>query len=99
MSELLFVYGTLQKPDVQRKIVGRELYGEEDICEDHTTHDITFSEGTYLILVEAKGKEVRGLVLNILSDDFFALDEYESDVYKRVKIKLKSGKKAWVYKK
>ena len=37
---------------------------------------------------------VEGLVLNVLPSDWPALDEYETNAYKRVKITMKSGREA-----
>jgi gamma-glutamylcyclotransferase (GGCT)/AIG2-like uncharacterized protein YtfP len=99
MAELLFVYGTLKDPTVQQKTVGRKLVGEPDILENHTTQQIIQDGNIYLILVESEGENVSGLVLEISSADFPALDEYEGDEYKRVKVQLRSGKSVWAYKK
>ena len=99
MTELLFVYGTLRFPDIQQKIVGRILFGELDILEGYTTVQISIDGDSYPILAEAINKNVSGLVFDILPTDFSALDEYEGDSYKRVKVLLKSKKEAWVYKK
>ena len=97
MTELLFVYGTLRDPEVQRKIIGRELVGEPDTLEDYTTVQIALEDGVYPILVKTPRENVRGLVLKVLPTDFSALDEYEGDAYQRVRIQLKSGQEAWVY--
>lgn len=97
MEELLFVYGTLQEPKIQQKIVGRFLDGDPDVLQNHTTQKVTISGKTYPILIEAQNKEIRGVVLHVSDNDFPALDEYETSAYKRVKVKLKSGTIAWVY--
>ena len=97
MEELLFVYGTLQEPKVQQKIVGRFLDSDPDVLQNHTTQEVTISGKTYPILIETQNKEIRGVVLHVLNSDFTALDKYETSAYKRVKIKLKSGTVAWVY--
>jgi len=99
MTEHLFVYGTLQDPEVQKRLIGRTVRSESDVLEGHATEQITLSEGTYPILVEAPDKQVEGMILSITQDDFEALDEYETNAYKRVRVELKSGTKAWVYKK
>lgn len=99
MVEYLFVYGTLKDPDVQKRVTGRTLNGEADAIADHAVERITLSEGTYPILVDAIGREVHGLVLEITSADFEPLDVYETNAYQRVKVTLKGGKEAWVYKK
>ncbi|EKD46668.1 MAG: hypothetical protein ACD_67C00122G0003 [uncultured bacterium] len=99
MSERLFVYGTLKDPKVQRKIIGRELIGEPDVLEKYAVAQITLDDSVYPILIEAMNNNVGGLVLEVAPSDFSVLDEYEGDEYKRVRVKLRSGKLAWVYKK
>ncbi len=97
MTDLLFVYGTLRDPEVQRRIIGRELAGEPDTLEDYTTVQITIEDGVYPVLVKALKENVNGLVLKVLQTDFSALDEYEGSAYERVKVQLKSGREVWVY--
>lgn len=99
MLEFLFVYGTLQNTDIQQKIIGKILKGESDVLENHTVLKIRINGEIYPVLTKAKNKSVSGLVLDILPTDFPLIDEYETDAYKRVKVRLKSGKAAWVYKK
>jgi gamma-glutamylcyclotransferase (GGCT)/AIG2-like uncharacterized protein YtfP len=94
MPELLFVYGTLKNPNIQQKIVGRKLVGAPAILENCTI----LNDGVYPVLVEEKNKNVEGIVLDVFSADFSALDKYEGNDYKRVKVQLKDGKEVWIYK-
>lgn len=96
-TEHLFVYGTLKKPEVQQGIVGRRLQGESDVLHGYTIEEITIGGNPYPAAVAATGKEIRGLVLAVLSSDWVRLDEYETSAYERVKVALGSGKSAWVY--
>jgi len=41
--------------------------------------------------------EVKGRVFQITESELAAADEYEVSDYKRVRVRLKSGKDAWVY--
>jgi gamma-glutamylcyclotransferase (GGCT)/AIG2-like uncharacterized protein YtfP len=50
------------------------------------------------ILVPGRpGDEVDGVVFEITPEELKAADAYETDAYKRVKLKLRSGTETWVY--
>lgn len=107
-SELLFSYGTLRQPDVQRSTFGRELDGAPDAIVgydlDYVTitdpHVITTSgSDRHPILkpTERPGAAVEGTVFAISAADLAAADEYEVDDYRRIAVPLRSGGQAWVY--
>ena len=60
MKELLFTYGTLQDPAVQKKIIGRIVTSEPDTLTDHATEEITLLGEIYPIFVDALDKNVGG---------------------------------------
>jgi gamma-glutamylcyclotransferase (GGCT)/AIG2-like uncharacterized protein YtfP len=108
MNQNLFSYGTLQHPEVQKDIFGRVLQGSPDALRGYVTEAIEIEDEsfhtkseqpTYLIAVPSGDKNdiIEGVVLEISNDDLLAADGYESDDYKRIMVKLESGKKAWVY--
>ncbi len=94
--EQLFVYGTLKKPNVQKSIIGRTIKSSPDILQNFTRSKIKI-EKIYPIIINKKGKFVRGLVLSVNSKELKLIDEYETNCYKRQKVVLKSGINAWVY--
>ena len=107
-SALLFSYGTLRQPDVQRSTFGRELDGTPDAIVgydlDYVTiadpHVITTSgSDRHPILkpTERPGAAVEGTVFAISAADLAAADEYEVDDYRRIAVPLRSGGQAWVY--
>lgn len=44
-----------------------------------------------------KNDAIQGTVFEVSEDELLHADKYEPDNYKRVKIELESGKKAWIY--
>ena len=97
MSEKLFVYGTLQEAKIQKEVLGREIEGEVDILYNFTRSGIRIDGRMYPVVFPSFRKFVKGLVLPIEASDLPLLDEYETKVYKRVQVTLKSRTEAWVY--
>jgi gamma-glutamylcyclotransferase (GGCT)/AIG2-like uncharacterized protein YtfP len=107
MSELLFSYGTLRLPEVQRATFGREVPGRRDAVVgyelDYVTitdpHVITTSgNDRHPILRPARADaHVDGMVFEISETELAAADEYEVDDYRRIALPLASGATAWVY--
>ncbi|OIN82690.1 gamma-glutamylcyclotransferase family protein [Mycobacterium malmoense] len=108
MTELLFSYGTLQQPEVQRATFGRELGGRRDAIVgfelDHVTitdpHVVaTSGSDRHPILrpTERADAHVDGMVFTLSEAELAAADEYEVDDYRRIAVPLRSGVTAWVY--
>ena len=105
---LLFSYGTLQLESVQRSSFGRRLDGEPDAMTGYTR---TMVEITDPEVLAASGErfhpivspsddpldEVAGMVFRISAEELAAADRYEVADYRRVQMRLKSGRDAWVY--
>ncbi len=107
-SVLLFSYGTLQLPEVQRSSFGRLLEGEADamvgfrqsLIEITDPEVIKTSGKRFHPIVEPSdnpGDEVQGRVFWITDAELKAADEYEVADYKRILVPLRSGNQAWVY--
>ena len=103
MTELLFSYGTLRLPEVQRKTFGRELNGRPDAIVGYDLDYVTITDphviatsGTdrhpILKPTDRADAAVEGMVFAIS-----AADEYEVDDYRRISVPLRSGDQAWVY--
>ncbi len=95
--ELLFVYGTLQDPDVQRRVIGREIEGAPDVLDDYFKSEIVMSDGTFPIIVPEAGKSVAGKVLDVTPEELARMDIYETTAYRRIRVGLRSGRETWVY--
>lgn len=106
MNENLFSYGTLQRIDVQLELFGRLLHGAKDVLRDYKIDSIEITDESFLAkgedkfqwtLVPSKGDRVEGTVFEISADELLLADSYEPDNYRRIKITLQSGTKAWIY--
>jgi dihydrofolate reductase/gamma-glutamylcyclotransferase (GGCT)/AIG2-like uncharacterized protein YtfP len=107
-SVLLFSYGTLRDPAVQRATFGRELTGRDDVLPGYTLGrapifdpEVARSRGeTHYANVIAAGSDaaVPGAVFEITAEELAAADRYETAAaYSRVLVTLRSGARAWVY--
>lgn len=106
-SERLFSYGTLQEESVQLANFGRKLKGHRDVVTGWRLSTVAIRDPTVLalsglavhkILVPGSpADEVNGVVFEISPQELQAADGYETEAYRRIKAKLKSGTEAWVY--
>jgi gamma-glutamylcyclotransferase (GGCT)/AIG2-like uncharacterized protein YtfP len=103
----LFSYGTLRQDNVQLAQFGRLLKGAPDALPgwkremvEITDPDVLAKSGARFHPIVVKGAptdEVAGMVFEIGEDELAAADRYEVADYKRIAVKLKSGRDAWVY--
>ncbi|MGX9791233.1 gamma-glutamylcyclotransferase family protein [Mycobacterium sp. MMS18-G62] len=108
MTELLFSYGTLRQPEVQRATFGREIDGRPDAIVGYDLDYVTITDPHVIATsgsdrhpilkpTDRPGAAVEGTVFAISAEDLAAADEYEVDDYRRVAVPLRSGDQAWVY--
>ena len=107
MKESLFSYGTLQKEKAQIDLFGRILEGVADVLRGYKISTIEITDETFLSKGEGKYQKtliisdpndiVDGTVLEITGEELLLADKYEPKNYKRIKVALESGKKAWIY--
>ena len=106
--EYLFSYGTLQKDKVQLKLFGRLLNGSKDILRGYKVSSIEITDEAFLakgdgkdqqiaILTNIKTDFIEGTVFEVTEGELTHADKYEPADYIRIKVKLESGKEAWVY--
>ena len=107
-DELLFTYGTLQFAEVQLDTFGRIVAGDRDVLPGFT---IDYAEIEDARVVDISGlsvhpvlratgnpvDKVMGKVLHVTAEELEAADEYEVSLYRRISVKLASGRSAWVY--
>ena len=106
-SEKLFSYGTLQQEAVQLANFGRRLKGTPDAVLGYKLTQILITDDAVIatsgisvhrILVPGTPLDsVEGVVLELTPEELQAADDYETDDYQRVRVKLRSGTEAWVY--
>ncbi|WP_127501541.1 gamma-glutamylcyclotransferase family protein [Actinoplanes solisilvae] len=104
---LLFSYGTLRDPAVQRANFGRTLDGRDDgivgyrldVLEIADAEVVALSGETHhpILVPGAAGDTVDGSVFELTDDELLRADDYEVDDYQRVEVPLASGGHAWVY--
>lgn len=103
---LLFSYGTLRLPKVQRETFGRKLSGVPDALEGWREEEVEITEPEVLrrsgrthhpVLVPGDGPAIGGTVFEITDAELARADAYEVDDYARVELALRSGRRAYVY--
>lgn len=105
---LLFSYGTLRDPAVQKANFGRELAGREerilgfrlDLLEITDPHVVAVSGQTHHPILISTGNpadSVDGSVFELTDEELLLADEYEVDDYHRIAAPLASGDAPWVY--
>ncbi len=108
MSEHLFSYGTLQTGETQRALFGRELAGAKDALLGHRPEPIEITDPAFLARGERKHQRttvptgdpadvIDGTVFAVTADELRLCDRYEPASYARFKVRLRSGKEAWLY--
>ena len=97
-TQHLFSYGTLQDEDVQKSLINRKLKGKRDILLGYRISRKKF-KGQYPIMEVSNDRldEVAGKVFRVSYVELYEIDSYETKMYKRVEVVLKSGTKAWAY--
>lgn len=105
-QDKLFAYGSLQYPEIQRRIFGRQLTGIKNSLLGYDISTISIpdasinnQENTYLIISFTGNNtdKIDGLMYDVNQDDLFQADQYEGSSYRRIEVVLTSGQKAWVY--
>lgn len=97
-THLLFTYGTLQENAIQLDLFGRILIGIKDVLVGYKISENKY-EGIYPVLFQTKNTAdiVTGKTYELSTLELEKANAYEGLDYKRVKVTLMSGKKAWVY--
>ena len=106
--EYLFSYGTLQKEEIQLKLFGRLLESEPDTLEGYMISTIEITDRRFLDQGEERFQKtvaptgicadfVKGTVLELSKSELQLVEKYEPENYRRIKVKLDSGKSAWVF--
>lgn len=101
--EKLFAYGSLQDEEIQQAVFKRTLQGEADSLYGYELIRIRIPDdpgGTFYPAVKAsndKNSIVKGMVFKLEDKELPLADRYEGNSYRREKLMLDSGTKAWVY--
>ena len=105
---ILFSYGTLQRPEVQRAAFGRSLEGRAAelvgwalgtfrVADPAFVASSGTAEHAIVRYTGCPADRVRGTALEVTEAELAAADAYEPAGYARVAVTLASGEAAWVY--
>ncbi len=72
--ELLFVYGTLQDPQIQLRAFGRTTEGTPDVLDGYRCDDITIDGSDYFIAVPDRASSIDGRVLELTPEELIGID-------------------------
>jgi len=101
--EKLFSYGTLRSKQIQMQIFKKVLVGTPDQLLGYKLKSLQIEEefgmADYVVAIPSENTEenIHGVVFNVSNADLEKVDLFESNSYRRVQVKLKSGTIAWVY--
>jgi len=92
----IFVYGTLLDDTVRGRVLGKDIKGKSDTLENYMldTHSVLTS---YPTIIKQDRGFVNGMYFDVDDEDIKKLDRYESEYYKKIEVKLKSGTKSLAY--
>lgn len=93
--EELFVYGGLKVPEMQKKVFGRVVEGTPDVMLDYSQTILDIDGQMYPLAIPKDNAEIPGVVLLLSPLELKHIDDFLINVYKRVKVTLKSGKQVW----
>lgn len=95
---VLFSYGSLQQQEVQLSLYKRVLKGDEDQLKGFKlAEELLYDQ--YPIIIETKDNIdlISGYVFEITLEELKFTDNYEGEHYRRIQVKLESGREAWCY--
>lgn len=97
-TEFLFTYGTLQDEKIQAIIYSRRLCGKQDVLKGYRISDKKVLDA-YPVIVKTDQPEdsVEGIVYMVTNKELLKTDAYEGVAYKRIKVRLESGRESWAY--
>jgi gamma-glutamylcyclotransferase (GGCT)/AIG2-like uncharacterized protein YtfP len=106
---LIFSYGTLQEEDVQMSTFGRRLQGQQDEIVGYEPCRVRIEDReeaarlgmTHYANLKYNGREdsrLPGMTFEISDAELAKVDRYEAAaLYRRIAVRLASGRQAWVY--
>ena len=103
---LLFSYGTLRQPEVQRELFGEVVASSPDTLHGWVEREVVISDpevvrlsgsAVHPALVRGEGQPIAGAVLELTDAQLAAADAYEVSDYARAEVTLASGRATFVY--
>jgi len=106
-TENLFSYGTLRNEEVQLATFGRRLEGQPDTLVGYVLKMVQIQDRTFvakngvhhrnLQFTGIASDVVEGVAFSVTQQELEQADAYEPEDYERVRVQLRSGRRAWVY--
>ena len=107
-GEWLFSYGTLRQPEVQIANFGRLLQGFPDTLAGYSLSVVDIVDPKVIGVSGASrhpiirftgnsSDEVAGMVFQVSAGELTKADAYEVSDYRRIAVRLRSGRTAFVY--
>jgi len=93
----LFVYGTLRNPSLRKKLLKRHIDHLPGKLRKYKKIFIKYKGEKYPLIIKSRKSNVNGFIFKVNNNDLKILDNYEDKIYKRVKVNLNDGLKAYVY--
>lgn len=90
----IFVYGTLQFPEIVFALTGKNFKTKEAVLENYAIYKIDSEEGMCPAIIPEKGSSVQGKILfDIDSESMNIIDFFEGDNYEKKKLLVESEKR------
>lgn len=97
-TQYLFAYGTLQDVEIQKAVLKRKLKGKGTVLKHYFISEKKIVGKYPVIEKSSNGTDyVAGTLYKVSYLELYQIDQYETYAYKRIRVKLKSGIKAWAY--
>lgn len=97
MDDLVFVYGTLKDPEVQKNLFGRVVSGDLANLPGYSKFSLGAENHNYFDAVPHPFSFVKGQVIKVSPQELKLIDLYETKNRRRVKLTLDNKETAWVY--
>jgi len=95
--ESLFVFGNLMDDNVQRLAFGRKVDFVYDVLFDYIKQDIIINKNRTFTIIPKRGFSVNGAILYLNPDEVSLIEQKQGSSFKKIKVRLNSGKDAWTY--
>jgi gamma-glutamylcyclotransferase (GGCT)/AIG2-like uncharacterized protein YtfP len=97
VMESLFTYGTLRDPQVQSAVFGRVVQGVPDTLIGYRKSEIIVDGVIHAIAIADAAEALPGQLIEVTPEELVEIDRYEGEDYRRIQVRLRSGRMAWVY--
>lgn len=96
----IFCYGTLQDPEVQKKLLGKELKGKISSIDNYIVvrdYIDTSDNIEYPRIIPFNKGCVYGTIYEFNEDELRILDDYETNIYIKKEVELNCKTKCFIY--